>query len=203
MGAELRAFREHEMENYENSTLSNVHPEYEPVLIWSMTGLDDQTTHNLRLALASLPSDDNAEMTIAKVVYTKVSYEPGQSRPDIPIPRQDPQHDGPTYPPHAENWAPRRPSLPSPVPSRLPAPSNPRPTVPQAPLPPSSPPDSAPNSTDIVLLVVALIAISLVLLVVYLSLLVLDRGERSPLLSRLRGGALAYSNNGIRAYAKA
>ncbi|KAG8712637.1 hypothetical protein FRC11_014637, partial [Ceratobasidium sp. 423] len=85
------------------TTLSPIHPELEPVLIWSMTGLDDQKQHKLRLALASLPSDDNAEMSIARVVYTKVSYETGQTRPDTPIPQPDNTYEGPLYPPHATN----------------------------------------------------------------------------------------------------
>ncbi|KAL5633134.1 hypothetical protein ACGC1H_003581 [Rhizoctonia solani] len=104
------------------TTLSPIHPELDPVLIWSMTGLDDQKPHTLRLALASLPSDDNAEMSIAKVVYTKVSYETGQSRPDTPIPQPDTTYEGPLYPPHATKWVARGPlpRLPTPQPVRKP-----------------------------------------------------------------------------------
>ncbi|CAE6382105.1 unnamed protein product [Rhizoctonia solani] len=99
------------------TTLSAIHPELDPVLIWSMAGLDDQKQHTLRLALASLPSNDNAEMTIAKVAYTKVSYETGRSRPDTPIPLPDTSYEGPIYPPHATKWVSRGPlpTLPTPV----------------------------------------------------------------------------------------
>ncbi|CAE6474391.1 unnamed protein product [Rhizoctonia solani] len=104
------------------TTLSPTHPGLDPVLIWSMTGLDDQKQHTLRLALASLPSDGNAEMSIAKVVYTKVSYETGQTRPDTPIPQPDTMYEGPLYPPHATKWVSRGPlpRLPSPQPIRQP-----------------------------------------------------------------------------------
>ncbi|KAG9125793.1 hypothetical protein FRC07_006193 [Ceratobasidium sp. 392] len=47
------------------TTSLGLHPEYEPVLIWSITGLDE-VPHKLQMALASLPSEDNAEMTVAK-----------------------------------------------------------------------------------------------------------------------------------------
>ncbi|KAF8605928.1 hypothetical protein BDV93DRAFT_521271 [Ceratobasidium sp. AG-I] len=104
------------------TTLSEFHPELEPVLIWSITGLDDKVTHKLRLALAWLPSVDNAEMSIAKVVYTSVAYDSGQSRPEIPIPQPDTAYPGPVFPPHAKNWAPRGPPPPLPSPSRPPAP---------------------------------------------------------------------------------
>ncbi|CAE6446312.1 unnamed protein product [Rhizoctonia solani] len=108
------------------STLSTIHPELDPVLIWSMTGLDDKIQHSLRLALAELPSPEKAEMSIAKVVYTKVTYGPEQSRPDTPVP-PDHTDEGPLYPPHAIEWAPRLPSphpaqphRPSSEPSKLP-----------------------------------------------------------------------------------
>ncbi|CAE7211228.1 unnamed protein product [Rhizoctonia solani] len=106
------------------TTLSSNHPGLDPVLIWSMSGLDDEKKHTLRLALAALPSDDNAEMSIAKVVYTKVSYETGQSRPDIPIPEPDTTYEGPLYPPHATIWVARGPlpRLPTPQPVQKPPP---------------------------------------------------------------------------------
>ncbi|KAJ1306915.1 hypothetical protein OPQ81_007898 [Rhizoctonia solani] len=104
------------------TALSPIHPELEPVLIWSMTGLDDQNQHRLRLALASLPSADNAEMSIAKVVYTKVTYETGQSRPDIPIPQPDRTYEGPLYPPHATKWVSRGPLPRLPTPQPVPRP---------------------------------------------------------------------------------
>ncbi|KAG8742368.1 hypothetical protein FRC11_014403, partial [Ceratobasidium sp. 423] len=98
------------------TTSSTIHPELDPVLIWSMTGLDDRVQHSLRLGLADLPSDDNAEMSIAKVVYTKVTYKYGQPRPDIPAPQPDRSNEEPVYPPHAINWGPR------PNPARRPLP---------------------------------------------------------------------------------
>ncbi|QRV88983.1 hypothetical protein RhiJN_17001 [Ceratobasidium sp. AG-Ba] len=116
---------EREMETRGNVTLSSIHPGYEPVLIWSMTGLDDQVSHKLRLALAALPSQDNAEMSIAKVIYTKVTYELGESRPDPPVPQPDPQYEGPVYPPYARKWFPRQPLPSLPSPSRPPAPMPP------------------------------------------------------------------------------
>ncbi|KAG8679096.1 hypothetical protein FRC09_019260, partial [Ceratobasidium sp. 395] len=143
-GRRLLAEGEYDVEVLKNATvLSNVHPDYEPVLIWSMTGLDDQVTHNLRLALAALPSDGNAEMTITKVVYTKVSYGQGESRPDIPIPQPDSRYNGPPHPPYAREWVPRVPSPPSHAPSppsHIPSP------LPQAPNP-------ARNSTWIVIFI--------------------------------------------------
>jgi hypothetical protein len=105
------------------TTLSGPHPELEPVLIWSMTGLDDKIQHNLRLALATLPSVDNAEMSIVKIVYTKVYYEPGQSRPDTPIPQPGPAYEGPLLPPHARRWESQNSTLPLPTPTApLPSP---------------------------------------------------------------------------------
>ncbi|QRV88973.1 hypothetical protein RhiJN_16991 [Ceratobasidium sp. AG-Ba] len=88
----------------DNAIASGVHPEHEPVLIWSMTGLDDQVSHKLRLALAGLPSKDDAEMSIVKIVYTKVAYEAGESRPDPPVPQPDPRYEGPTHPPYAREY---------------------------------------------------------------------------------------------------
>ncbi|KAL5633122.1 hypothetical protein ACGC1H_003571 [Rhizoctonia solani] len=83
--------------------LSSPHPELEPVLIWAITGLDDQLEHTLRLALAPLPSPDDAVMTIVKVVYTKVSYHyPG--RPDPPFPKPDRVYSGPLQPPYGIKW---------------------------------------------------------------------------------------------------
>ncbi|GAB1518162.1 hypothetical protein RhiTH_001221 [Rhizoctonia solani] len=116
------------LDSVSNATvLSPIHPELDPVLIWSMTGLDDMAQHSLRLALAALPSGDDTEMTIAKVVYTKVIYESGKSRPDTPVPQPDNTDGGPIYPPHAVKWAPR--PLPSP-------PSSPPPSLPLPPAPP-------------------------------------------------------------------
>ncbi|KAF8686753.1 hypothetical protein RHS04_00006, partial [Rhizoctonia solani] len=122
------------LDSVSNATvLSPIHPELDPVLIWSMTGLDDMAQHSLRLALAALPSGDDTEMTIAKVVYTKVIYESGKSRPDTPVPQPDNTDGGPIYPPHAVKWAPR--PLPSP-------PSSPPPSLP---LPPAPPPRQRPR----------------------------------------------------------
>ncbi|CEL61721.1 hypothetical protein RSOLAG1IB_04471 [Rhizoctonia solani AG-1 IB] len=112
--------------------LSAIHPELDPVLIWSTTGLDDTVQHSLRLALATLPSGENAEMTIAKVVYTQVAYDSGISRPEIPLPQPDHSYGGPLYPPHAIKWAPRLPSPPSPP-------------SPQLPFPPAHPPHQPPS----------------------------------------------------------
>jgi hypothetical protein len=111
-------------------TLSGPHPELEPVLIWSMTGLDDQVQHNLRLALAMLPSVDNAEMSIVKVVYTKVSYRPGESRPDTPIPQPGPEYEGSLFPPHARRWESQNSTMPLPTPTAsLPSlPTHPQPS---------------------------------------------------------------------------
>ncbi|CAE6352687.1 unnamed protein product [Rhizoctonia solani] len=83
-------------------------PELEPVLLWSQTGLDDQVQHTLRLALAPLHSEDNAEMTIAKITYVKAS---SKSRPDIPVPPPDESYEGPLFPPHSENTQTNVPTL--------------------------------------------------------------------------------------------
>ncbi|CAE6382140.1 unnamed protein product [Rhizoctonia solani] len=115
------------------TALSPMHPELDPVLIWSMSGLDDKVQHSMRLALATLPSGENAEMTIAKVVYTKVTYEPGKSRPDTPVPQPDHTDGGPICPPHSIKWT-----------SRLPSPRPPSPS-PQFPLPPAQPPRNPPS----------------------------------------------------------
>ncbi|KAH7335170.1 hypothetical protein B0J17DRAFT_65525 [Rhizoctonia solani] len=105
------------------TTFSGSNPELDPVLIWSRTGLDDEVQHSLRLALAEQPSKDKAEMSIAKIVYTKVTYAPGQSRPDTPVPQPDRAYNGPLYPPHATKWAPRLPSShPTPQPPSIPTP---------------------------------------------------------------------------------
>ncbi|KAJ1306916.1 hypothetical protein OPQ81_007899 [Rhizoctonia solani] len=110
--ARIRPF--HSFGTSNGTTLSPSHPELDPVLIWSMTGLDDKVQHSLHLALAGLPSQDNAEMSFVKVVYTNVTYEAGKSRPDTPVPQPDYSYEGPVYPPHAIEWAPR---LPSPKPA--------------------------------------------------------------------------------------
>lgn len=132
-----------------NTTAKNVtafsvfHPELEPVLIWSMAGLDDKITHRLRLALAQLPSNENAEMSIAKVTYTSVTYDSGQPRPEIPIPQPDSAYGGPVYPPHARNWVSRGPPLP------LPSSHHPAMPPPPASGPPPAPPyHSSPNGMD-------------------------------------------------------
>ncbi|KAF8752763.1 hypothetical protein RHS01_07199 [Rhizoctonia solani] len=65
-------------------------PNSNPFLLWSQTGLDDQTQHTLRLALAPLHSQDDAEMTIAKITYEVL----GHSRPDTPIPPPDESYEG-------------------------------------------------------------------------------------------------------------
>ncbi|CAE6413145.1 unnamed protein product [Rhizoctonia solani] len=82
------------------------HPELEPVLIWSITGLDDNIEHTLQLAFASLPAWDNAEMTIVKIVYTEVTYRWGEERPNPPAPGPDVTYSGPTHPPYATGWTP-------------------------------------------------------------------------------------------------
>ncbi|KAB5587876.1 hypothetical protein CTheo_8681 [Ceratobasidium theobromae] len=175
--------------NHNATTLSELHPELEPVLIWSMTGLDDKLQHTLRLALASLPSEDNAEMSIAKVVYTKVTYDEGQQRPDTPIPQPDRTYEGPLYPPHATKWAPR-----PPPPPPLPPPPPPAPSDPSWPLPKIPPPDSQktpqnpPHSPDLPSLGPTQQAFwSLVLIVIFLSLTILgmllsgyNRSEAQP-----------------------
>ncbi|KAJ1306926.1 hypothetical protein OPQ81_007909 [Rhizoctonia solani] len=134
-----------------NATITSIHPELDPVLIWSMTGLDDKVQHSLRLALAGLQSQDNAEMSIARIVYTKVTYEAGQSRPDTPVPQPDYSYEGPVYPPHAIEWAPRLPSpkpdppsdpehpLPSPNPAPPNRPEHPHPHLPPPPSNPTNP----------------------------------------------------------------
>ncbi|QRV74201.1 hypothetical protein RhiJN_02215 [Ceratobasidium sp. AG-Ba] len=131
---EINAIAKGSEETFDNSTTSSIYPEYDPVLIWSTTGLDDQVSHKLRLALAALPSKDNAEMSIAKVVYTQTEYD--RSRPDPPIPQPEPGYEGPAYPPYARHWAPHRPQPPPP-------PSLPHPTVPP---PESKPPQTGPPS---------------------------------------------------------
>ncbi|KAG8701256.1 hypothetical protein FRC09_005476 [Ceratobasidium sp. 395] len=78
------------------TTSLGLHPEYEPVLIWGITGLNDQISHKLQMALGSLPSEDNAEMSIAKVVYTKTTYR--GRRPSTPSPQPDPRYEGPSSP---------------------------------------------------------------------------------------------------------
>lgn len=90
----------------ETATSATLDPELSPVLIWSMTGLDDKIGHTLRLALAPLPSADDAEMSITKIVYTSVHYGWGQKRPDIPAPQLDNSYEGPLHPPHSTKWSP-------------------------------------------------------------------------------------------------
>ncbi|KAF8674695.1 hypothetical protein RHS04_07044 [Rhizoctonia solani] len=138
-----------------NSTSLTLSPKLEPVLLWSQTGLDDQTQHTLRLALAPLHSQDDAEMTIAKITYTRFS---GHSRPDTPIPPPDESYEGPLFPPYAEKWAPRPPSpppkhepKPEPVPHPQPSTSHshpePEPTYPSTahPVPTGSPGSTHPH----------------------------------------------------------
>ncbi|CAE6440294.1 unnamed protein product [Rhizoctonia solani] len=84
---------------------STPHPELEPVLIWSTTGLNDKVEHTLQLALASLPASDNAEMSIVKIVYTHVTYGWGEYPPKPPAPGLDHAYAGPLQPPYAK-WAP-------------------------------------------------------------------------------------------------
>ncbi|KAH7335161.1 hypothetical protein B0J17DRAFT_630270 [Rhizoctonia solani] len=88
------------------NSMSIPHPELEPVLIWSTTGLDDKVEHTLRLALAALPTPDNAEMSIVKVVYTQVTYGWREHRPDPPGPAPEDAYSGPLYPPYATEWVP-------------------------------------------------------------------------------------------------
>ncbi|CAE6413048.1 unnamed protein product [Rhizoctonia solani] len=121
---ELTSARSLQSLDTDNVTFSGILPELDPVLIWSMNGLDDKVQHSLRLALAEQPSRDQAEMSIAKIVYTKVTYMPGQSQPDTPVPQPDYAYSGPLYPPHATKWAPRPPS-PQPAPQPPSAPTQP------------------------------------------------------------------------------
>ncbi|KAF8757708.1 hypothetical protein RHS01_03186 [Rhizoctonia solani] len=90
----------------DTASLSIPHPELEPVLIWSITGLDDKILHTFRLALASIPVPLNAEMTFAKILYTEVSYRYGKERPDPPAPKPDHAYTGPPQPPYAIKWNP-------------------------------------------------------------------------------------------------
>ncbi|CAE6464911.1 unnamed protein product [Rhizoctonia solani] len=85
------------------ASLSTPHPELEPVPIWSVTDLDDKVEHTFRLALAPLPSPDDAEMSFVKVVYTQVNY-PYGDRPNSPAPELDPSYTGPAHPPYATKW---------------------------------------------------------------------------------------------------
>ncbi|CAE6464226.1 unnamed protein product [Rhizoctonia solani] len=140
-----------------NITSQSLSPELQPVLLWSQTGLDDQIRHTLRLALAPLHSEDNAEMTIAKITYTTVL---GQPRPDTPIPPPDESYEGPLFPPYAKKWVPRPPppppSEPEPEPEPKPKPepepstSQPEPTQPSTTNPPkhTHPADPAPYPTQ-------------------------------------------------------
>ncbi|KAG9095244.1 hypothetical protein FRC07_011123, partial [Ceratobasidium sp. 392] len=166
---------EHDTKVIANATLMSVHPEYEPVLIWSMIGLDDQVTHTLRLALAALPSDDNAEMTIAKVVYTKVSYGPGQSRPDTPIPEPDPRYEGPLYPPYAQKWTPR-------IPPPLPTPNLPPRPSPHPPSQSPQPSHSIQGSLVAVIIIVPFFLFSLLICCLAVTSQSADRGETEPLI---------------------
>ncbi|CAE7053246.1 unnamed protein product [Rhizoctonia solani] len=88
------------------TSMSIPHPELEPVLIWSTTGLNDKLEHTLRLALASLPAPENAEMSIVKIVYTRVTYGRGEYPPKPPAPGQDRAYAGPLKPPYSTNWVP-------------------------------------------------------------------------------------------------
>ncbi|CAE6402030.1 unnamed protein product [Rhizoctonia solani] len=88
------------------TSVSIPHPELEPVLIWSITGLDDENLHTFRLALASVPAPLNAEMTFVKISYTRVTYRYGEGRPDPPSPKPDRAYMGPLQPPYATNWTP-------------------------------------------------------------------------------------------------
>ncbi|KAH7333816.1 hypothetical protein B0J17DRAFT_115483 [Rhizoctonia solani] len=125
-------------------TSESLSPELQPVLLWSQTGLDDRLRHTLRLALAPLHSEDNAEMTIAKVTYTKTL---GKPRPDTPKPPPDQSYEGPLFPPHAKKWVPRPPPPPPPKPE--PSTSQPESTQPSTTNPPKStrPADPPPHPT--------------------------------------------------------
>ncbi|KAG8707542.1 hypothetical protein FRC11_007347 [Ceratobasidium sp. 423] len=94
---------------------SILHPELEPVLIWSINGLNYGIEHTLRLALASLPSPDTAEMSFVKFVVTKVSTGRGEYPPDPPASKPDRAYAGPLYPPHATKWAPLDHKTPPPI----------------------------------------------------------------------------------------
>ncbi|KAJ1306925.1 hypothetical protein OPQ81_007908 [Rhizoctonia solani] len=106
------------------TSLSSPHPELEPVLIWSATGLDDKVEHTLRLALAPLPSPDDAVMSFVKVVYTKVTYH-GEVRPNPPPPQPDHAYMAPLHPPYATRWAPLDHKPPPPFSVDLPPPAEP------------------------------------------------------------------------------
>ncbi|EUC59801.1 transmembrane protein, putative [Rhizoctonia solani AG-3 Rhs1AP] len=88
-----------------SAPLSSPHPELEPVLIWAITGLDGQLEHTLRLALAPLPSQDDAVMTIVKVVYTQADVRHDEHQ-DPPAPKPDHAYAGPLHPPYATALAP-------------------------------------------------------------------------------------------------
>ncbi|KAL5633123.1 hypothetical protein ACGC1H_003572 [Rhizoctonia solani] len=88
-----------------SAPLSSPHPELEPVLIWATTGLNDQLEHTLRLALAPLPSRDDAVMTIVKVVYTQANGHHDEQQ-DSPAPKPDHAYAGPLHPPYATAWTP-------------------------------------------------------------------------------------------------
>ncbi|CAE7223774.1 unnamed protein product [Rhizoctonia solani] len=147
---------EGQVESISNITSESLSPELQPVLLWGQTGLDDQFKHTLRLALAPLHSKDNAEMTIAKIAYTKTL---GRSRPDTPIPPPDESYEGPLFPPYSEKWVPRPPPPPpqpepEPEPKPKPEPSKPQPeptmTQPSTTSPPKNtqPTDTIPRSTQ-------------------------------------------------------
>ncbi|CAE6515082.1 unnamed protein product, partial [Rhizoctonia solani] len=88
------------------TSMSIPHPELEPVLLWSTSGLNGKLEHRLRLALASLPASDKAEMTIVKIVYTHVAYGLGEYPPKPPAPGPDHAYTGPLQPPYATKWVP-------------------------------------------------------------------------------------------------
>ncbi|CAE6407176.1 unnamed protein product [Rhizoctonia solani] len=132
-----------------NVTSKSLSSDLQPVLLWSQTGLDDQLHHRLRLELAPLHSKDNAEMTIAKITYTKSL---GKARPIIPVPQPDESYEGPLFPPYSEKWAPRPPPPPPPQPEPTPEPepkppvSRPEPTQPSVTRPPENTHPTGPPS---------------------------------------------------------
>jgi hypothetical protein len=196
------ANKQGDVDNKNITTSSGPHPELEPVLIWSMTGLDENIQHKVRLALAALPSVDNAEMSIAKVVYTKVSYEPGQSRPNSPMPHPDPRYEGPLFPPHACKWEPQHSTLPLPTPTTpLPAPTVPSAPSTPPPTAPSPPPTPAQPSSGVLWTAMILLAFFNLLLMMLLLLVCIGRShsrERRPIISdndNMPPPYLGYSSN--------
>jgi hypothetical protein len=96
-------------------------PEFEPVLLYSMDGLDDQITHTMELRLPPSSDPYYAVMTLSQIVYTEVTYEYDHPRLPTPPPGVHPPPP-PAFPEHAVRWTS---PLPLPPPAPAPAPSPP------------------------------------------------------------------------------